>query len=105
MINVYTADISKENWKDELSNFIGEFDYDVSGKNGEEYVLYEALQNGFETTIEWWISTGLERYPDNICDVIDYVLGELENTYSGQTGYMVHESDRHNCYIVSFAFL
>ena len=26
MINIHTADISKKNWKDELSNFIGKFD-------------------------------------------------------------------------------
>lgn len=49
-------EISVKEWEDKITKLISKIDDDASGKNGLEYTLEDAKENGFNTTVEYFFS-------------------------------------------------
>jgi len=74
--------------------FIGEFDNDLNGENGDEFTCSKALENGFKTTNNWIefeaikSSDELKEQIEWACELIcsmedgyDYIITQVDNKY------------------------
>lgn len=107
-INVNTVLIDCTEWEEELENFIESFDADVSGQNGSEYTLQEALDEGFESSVEYWINEATKKYPhtseiDDVSSMVCYVLEQVANTYPDGANFDIFKDVPNDILSIAFA--
>lgn len=93
--------IIKQNEEIDLSQIFG-FDEDFNGNNGEEFTSQEAIDNGFESDLEYHTYEAEELYPNDIEKMINHVLEEFleinENYYDIEMDICDNGSETIICY-------
>lgn len=86
--------------KFQLVDFIITFDNDLSGENGCKNTLEIALQNDYESTIEYFV---YESKKTNVDDLINDVMDKVLNTYSDYdfSDWNYHEAGKEH-YVIAF---
>lgn len=102
-MHIHTLKIDlKGDVKQQLQDFIGSFDYDFSGQNGKEYLSREAVENGYESDVEYDFDIAYKKF-NNMRDVVGYVMASLDNTYGSYgdiSGYDVEQIDEDTLFVV-----
>ena len=102
-IRITTVRNKLEEAKEDLFNFVTDFDGDLSGQNGEEFTSDEALEAGFECTMEYFLSESAKE-TTTVESFIEHVMEKVERTYSGYdfAAFEISELDESQ-FIVAFA--
>lgn len=86
--------INKNNWEEGLKSEDFFNDGDWNGENGEDYVSDTALDEGFESNLEYHIAKGKELYKDDWKKAVIHVLDAYVNSGSNESYYDVLEYDK-----------
>jgi len=80
-LTLHTEIIRINHLEEDLFNFFENFDCDVTGQNGKDYTVPEAVELGYNSSVEYWIDEAKKKH-DNPKDIVQSVLWDVENTYS-----------------------
>lgn len=72
-LNLNAAIINKENLEEKLFELLEPLDADLVGDNGPEFVSDKALNNGYESDLDYFIDQAKEE-KDSLKDIVEYVL-------------------------------
>lgn len=72
-LNLKTTIINKDNFEEKLFELLSCLDADLVGENGPEFVSKEALDNGFNSDLDYYINKALKEN-NNLKDIIESVL-------------------------------
>jgi hypothetical protein len=95
--------LTKENFREDVV-FNFEFDEDMNGNNGIEYLPEEVVEGGYESTIPWAIDIAIELYgvsEKTIEHFLKLTIGS--DSYYDKYDYGIIENDKD--FIVSVAWL
>lgn len=98
-MTIYTGIISKnlDEAKKDLFEFAS-FDMDLSGENGIEYTSDKAIENGFESELDYILSLH-----NNVEDLIRAVLDSLCKSFDSVADYIDYKYiDNENNFVVFF---
>lgn len=81
MKNVQKGIIRVNHLEEDLFKFFVEFDEDITGMNGEEYTLSEAIINGFNDSLTYLVAKA-KKIKQTPVEIVEFVLKEVEKTYA-----------------------
>jgi hypothetical protein len=97
--------ISKNSFREDLIRLI-DFDEDLNGNNGKEYTRDEAIEKGYNSTVEFLVDEGIEKFGENQ-NAIDHLIdGALEqDDYYHSYQHTVIHNNKDNIYYVFISFM
>ena len=93
--------VKKKDFKAELINLL-DFDCDISGENGDEYLWQEAKDRGFSTNAEYIVDDAINTYGETD-DAIEHALRKVFDD-SFYTVWDIHLEERIHFYIVMIGY-
>lgn len=100
-----TEKMDKYNFERKLFKLLEGIDQDFVGENGEEYLLDEAKEKGFNSNLEYSISKAKEKY----CDIKEVISSVIYDAINGWDNYYEYSEysvvEIHGEYVVTIAVI